>query len=441
MRGQLSAVTQQQEEQQRGSTPIDVVGVSLKPSCVTRASVHALNAYLKPRVIHVVTTNAEKCRIFASFAPNVECHIQDELLGGLTVDAVGAYIEQHLGIDQHKHFKGRELSGWYMQQFLKLGSALALPQLSQHYVVWDLDMILLRPVQVLFPPGPSDPAGSPTRTLVNIGGSVSPGYMATFRQLMRRPLEFAPDGTSFVTHWMVVYKPYLLEFLRELSQGAPGNSKSRSGGGSSSRLRGGGGGGGGGGGSSVGDSSGSVAGRELHAEAARRDVDSGAAGRRLSSSSDAGDDDAGIGDTGEVSGASRGLRQQQQHAAATTPGSDQASATRGLDPLGWVWRILSAVEPSSADLGFSEYASYISWVRQRYPASQQLAESKTWIRHPFGQGTVKLLRLLRTDRCCCPSAWLLRLVRLLGFVYTGYEVGHIEECRYSEPQYAASYGL
>eukprot|EP00198_Chlamydomonas_reinhardtii_P012401 XP_001701738.1 predicted protein [Chlamydomonas reinhardtii] len=192
------------EEQQRGSAPIDVVGVSLKPSCVTRASVHALNAYLKPRVIHVVTTNAEKCRIFSSFASNVECHIQDELLNGLTVDAVGAYIEQHLGIDQHKHFKGRELSGWYMQQFLKLGSALALPQLSQHYVVWDLDMVLLRPVQLLFPPGPSDPAGSPTRALVNIGGSVSPGYMAAFRRLMRRPLEFAPDGTSFVTHWMAL---------------------------------------------------------------------------------------------------------------------------------------------------------------------------------------------------------------------------------------------
>ncbi|KAG2435220.1 hypothetical protein HXX76_007302 [Chlamydomonas incerta] len=383
---------------------------------------------------------APRSTSWASFAPNVECHIQDELLDGLTVDAVGAFIEQHLGIDQHKHFKGRELSGWYMQQFLKLGSALALPQLSQHYVVWDLDMILLRPVQLLFPPGPSDPAGSPTRTLVNIGGSVSPGYMAAFRRLMRRPLEFAPDGTSFVTHWMVVYKPYLLEFLRELSLGTPGSSRSSSGatgGGSSSRLR-------GAGGSSDSSSSSSTAGRELQAEAAGQDEGTGAAaGRRLSSSSTG--DDAGIGagdpggaDASTGAGASRGLK---QGVATTVPGSDQASATKGLDPLGWVWRILSAVEPSSADLGFSEYASYITWVRQRYPASQKLADRKTWIRHPFGQGTVKLLRLLRADRCCCPSAWLLRLVRLLGFMYTGYEVGHIEECRYSEPQYATSYGL
>ncbi|PNH09273.1 hypothetical protein TSOC_004131 [Tetrabaena socialis] len=336
-----SHVKELEAQRLRPSAPIDVVGVSLKPSCVTRQAVASLNLHLKPRIIHVVTTNADKCKIYASFAPNVVCHLQDDFLDGLTVERVGQYIQHSLGLDQHKHFKGRELSGWYMQQFLKLGSALALPGLSDHYLVWDLDMILLSPVQLLWPDpsapaasDASDPAASEApvvQTLVNVGGSIAPGYMATFRRLMRRSVEFAPDGSSFVTHWMVVYKPYLLEFLRELSAGE---------------------------------------------------------GR-----------------------------------------------------LGWVWRILAAVEPSSADLGFSEYASYISWVRQRYPGSQRLASRKTWVRHPFGQATVRLLRLLRADRCCCPSAWLLRMLRALGFVYTGYEVGHIDECRYSAPEYGTAYGL
>ncbi|KXZ47635.1 hypothetical protein GPECTOR_34g794 [Gonium pectorale] len=332
---------------QRDGLPIDVVGVSLKPSCVTRQAVLSLNRYIKPRVIHVVTTSSEKCAVYTSFASNVECHVQDQFLDGLTVDRIGDYIEQRLGVDQHKQFKGRELSGWYMQQFLKLGSALALPRLTEHYLVWDLDMVLLSPVRLLWRgsdiavdddasvvngAAASVQAQQPAaQTLVNIGGSVSPGYIASFRRLTKRGLEFAPDGSSFVTHWMVVYKPYLLEFLRELSDGD--------------------------------------------------------------------------------------------------------------EPLGWVWRILSSVEPSTADLGFSEYASYISWVRQRYPLSQRLAKRKTWVRHPFGQTTVKLLRFLRHDRCCCPSPLLLSLVRTLGFVYTGYEVGHIEECRYSEPQHETSYGL
>ncbi len=60
----------------RDGPVIDVVGVSLKPSCVTRQAVASLNRYLQPRTIHVVTTNAEKCDIYSSFASNVECHIQ-----------------------------------------------------------------------------------------------------------------------------------------------------------------------------------------------------------------------------------------------------------------------------------------------------------------------------------------------------------------------------
>lgn len=202
------------------------------------------------------------------------------------------------------------------------------------------------------------------QTLVNIGGSISAGYMSSFRRLFGRGLEFAPDGTSFVTHWMVVYKPYLMEFLQELSR--PGTSLAATG---------------------ADKGSGAAAG-EANAQA-------GASGKQL----------------------------------------------EGGDRLAWVWSILSAVDPQNADLGFSEYASYISWVRQHYPHSQRLAPRKTWVRHPFGQGTVKFMRRFRSDGCCCPSWLLLRLARMLGFVYTGYEVGHIEQCGYSDPRFETSYGL
>lgn len=317
-------------EAMEGDAPvIDVVGVSLKPSCVTRQAVASLNLYLKPRTIHVVTTSAAKCRIYNSFASNVDCHIQDAFLPGVTTDAIGDYIRDHIGVDEHKEFKGRQLSGWYMQQFAKLGAALALPGLTEHFVVWDLDMVLLQPVQVLFPAS----GGPGAQTLVNVGGSMSKGYASSFRKLLRSGLDFAPDGSSFVTHWMVVYRPYMLEFLTALSAGGDGG------------------------------------------------------------------------------------------------------------PTAWVWRILSAVDARSAELGFSEYASYISWVRQHHPQSQRFAPRKTWVRHPFGQTTVRLLRHLRPDGCCCPSWLLLKVVKALGFVYTGYEVGHIAECQYSVPQYALSYGL
>ncbi|GIL88844.1 hypothetical protein Vretimale_16944 [Volvox reticuliferus] len=327
--------------------PIDVVAVSLKPSCVTREAVASLNRYLQPRAIHIVTTSIDKCRVFDAFASNVVCHLQDDFVEGLTVDRVGDFMQQNLGVDQHKQVKGRDLAGWYMQQFIKLGSILALPGLSEYYVIWDLDMVLLSPVQLLWRNGDrahGSDDGSATsaaamsagqsqiQTLVNIGGSIAPGYIASFQRLTKRSLEFAPDGTSFVTHWMVVYKPYLREFLKDLSGGGKGH-------------------------------------------------------------------------------------------------------------LDWVWRILGAVDPRSADLGFSEYASYISWVRQHYPQSQILAPRKTWVRHPFGQTAVRLMRLIRADQCCCPSRLMLQLLRTAGYVYTGYEVGHISECRYDAPEHAKSYGL
>lgn len=37
-------------------------------------------------------------------------------------------------------------------QLIKLGAASALPGLSRHFVVWDADMIPLRPLRVFYTP-------------------------------------------------------------------------------------------------------------------------------------------------------------------------------------------------------------------------------------------------------------------------------------------------
>lgn len=39
-------------------------GVALKPSCVSRAAVRALNRYLKPRTIHIVSGTRAQCAVF-----------------------------------------------------------------------------------------------------------------------------------------------------------------------------------------------------------------------------------------------------------------------------------------------------------------------------------------------------------------------------------------
>ena len=100
-------------------------------------------------------------------------------------------------------------------------------------------------------------------------------------------LESAPDGSSFVTHWAVVYKPFMLKMLAQLSSG------------SSSR-------------------------------------------------------------------------------AVGAP---------------WAWHILDSLDPLLLNQGFSEYATYISWVRQHFPKSQVRA----WVR------ARETLKRLRVSFLCAPG--------------------------------------
>lgn len=52
--------------------------------------------------------------------------------------------------------------------------------------------------------------------VVNIGGAVAKGYEIAYRNMFGKDLRYAPDGSSFVTHWMMVYKPHMIQFLGSL---------------------------------------------------------------------------------------------------------------------------------------------------------------------------------------------------------------------------------
>lgn len=262
-------------------------------------------------------------------ASNVICHEEGLLLKGVSHQTVANYIKKRLKHDGESQFKGRNLAGWYLQQFLKLGAAQAIPSLSDYFVIWDLDMVLLNPLQVL------QTKKGHTRTVVNVGGARNiPGYRQAYQKLTSRNLESAPDGTSFVTHWMVVYKPFMAEFLSAITS------------------------------------------KKKHSSA---------------------------GDTA------------------------------------WVWSILDAVPVQHIDMGFSEYASYVSWVKQHYPDSQLILKRRTWVRMPFGESTVRLMQRLHPHRCCCPPRSLLLVLKMMHYQYTGYEVGHVAACGYNKAEHAQGY--
>lgn len=247
---------------------------------------------------------------------------------------------------------GRELSGWYMQQFLKLGAADYIESLTQYFLVWDLDMLLLRKLDV-FHHSEHNLRGSllnTPKTVVNIGGSWNFGYAFSYKQLTGKHLELAPDGTSFVAHWMVMYQPYLKEFLGFLTSNKP---------------------------------------NPLVVEIEN------------------------TGSTINVQGSPR-----------------------------WVWRILDSLHPNYLSKGFSEYASYGSWVKQNYPDSQHILKEKTWDRHPLSsKGSLALSMYLNKDGLCCPHPLILSPMQLMCYQFVGFEIGHVKICNFTDTEYRSGYGI
>lgn len=123
---------------------------------------------------------------------------------------------------------------WYARilfcvQLLKLAVLQALPELSELYVIWDMDMIPARHIPLVYLPsseissiGASDALqlpmstsvmsmhSQPVRTVVNIGGAWSPGYGQSYEKLLHKKC-----GARF-THHVRTTRPWLsLQYLCE----------------------------------------------------------------------------------------------------------------------------------------------------------------------------------------------------------------------------------
>lgn len=116
--------------------------------------------------------------------------------------------------------------------------------------------------------------------------------------------------------------------------------------------------------------------------------------------------------------------------------------SHGQGEWAWVERILDSVPDAHLHQGFSEYASYVSWVRQHHPARQHVLRRKTWRRQPLGsalgvwQGAASHPRGL-----CCPTGGQHALQRLAGVEFYGLELGHHAFCKFHERDVNGTYGL
>jgi hypothetical protein len=91
----------------------------------------------------------------------------------------------------------------YMQQLLKLGAAEALPGLTEHFILWDVDMVPLCPFQLFFDPAKP---GGPPQTRLDVADSHYSEYEYSYRALFGAAVEYPGPRASYVAHWMLMYK-------------------------------------------------------------------------------------------------------------------------------------------------------------------------------------------------------------------------------------------
>ena len=66
------------------------------------------------------------------------------MLPGVSISTISEFLQRVHGRIGSTQFRGRSVPGWYLQQFVKIGVALKVPDLSKHYLIWDSDMLMTK---------------------------------------------------------------------------------------------------------------------------------------------------------------------------------------------------------------------------------------------------------------------------------------------------------
>ena len=367
----------------RQADPMDVVGLALHATCVVRESVRGLNEHVRPRTIYIITKS--DCDTLRTFASNVVCLLEDSVVPGLSKAGVAQHLEQRMkGIDADSIFKGRSLSGWYFQQLLKLGVSSHIDQLSSLFLLWDMDMIPVRPLTLFQKRGRAEQLPHKAvdadlhsslhtqRALLQIGGIRSSSYELSYERLFDgSKVSYAPDGSSLVVHHMLVYKPIMHELIHRIGQ------------------------------------------LDVHTWRIQNDTSLSIRKRAVCSEA------ASV--TGKRSG------------AKPAPSSCMPS---------WSTTILDSASERELTFGFSEYTTYASYALQKHPRLYATASTCTWRRTPYLYSlSARIVKYIFDARApCCPTAAWLLVHRWLGFEFIGYEIGHqADVCRFDPQQ--PEYGL
>jgi hypothetical protein len=170
----------------------DFVIVSLRVSCSTEMMLRRVFDMYNPRKIYYITAHGNECSKLQELMHDKRFACLDErsLLPATKLKEECKILVK----DSNKSF------GWYMQQFVKLGVSRYIPELSDIYVVFDADNMLVYPLQLV------DNSGQVT---LPYRSKYSNGYDVFYEQAFHLP----SPKRNYVVGYMIMNKTIVNEML------------------------------------------------------------------------------------------------------------------------------------------------------------------------------------------------------------------------------------
>jgi hypothetical protein len=164
---------------------------------IAAVSIKSLQIFSRPDKIYMITAadNFERFQTLEGQGSPLVMVDEDKLIQGVDLGSLKEYFVRR-GADPAR-------TGWYFQQFLKM-SICHLPTLADHFLIWDSDTIMLRPLSFFDPDG---------RPLVNPTSRFHRPYFDLIERLFgfTRLVDF-----SFISEHLMIRKEYMQQLIDEI---------------------------------------------------------------------------------------------------------------------------------------------------------------------------------------------------------------------------------
>ncbi len=170
---------------------------------ISLRAIQSLHLFAQPRKFYIVTARSNFLFFEKALGTRLPIRLlnEDEILDGLTLHNMQDYFIRRIGWSNR--------AGWYFKQLLNMSMAF-LPDMADHYLVWDSDTVLLQPLTFF---SPND------KVLVKPTTKIHKPYFDVIKIILGIEKQV---NYSFVSEHFMVNTGYMKELVADIAQQTSG---------------------------------------------------------------------------------------------------------------------------------------------------------------------------------------------------------------------------